>query len=292
MAPSQIIGGEGHGQLLPDKLLGSQGGSEGEVAGQVGSQSPCSTTASATASLADSSQSPLSTAEPNSLIGSAEVSVTNIVGAPVTKLTIDWSTTIREVKTQLQAVTKMPCDEQCLIFENSVLEDLSTLYDLDSCSPVHLQLVCVRKRLAVSGSRDYSLRIWNVQNGSCLGELHGHTRMVLCVAAGWDMSWCISGSYDEAMRVWDLKSKECFQEVVSAHTHGVHCVSANWDLQLALTGGGDNVLKLWDLTALKRSRLRASDPDPPMDTPGAAPGPLRARRKKHRSGVHKRVPRP
>jgi WD40 repeat protein len=58
------------------------------------------------------------------------------------------------------------------------------------------------KRIA-SGSRDNTIRIWNVNTGREERSLSGHTSGVLAVAFSTDGKQIISGSYDSTVRVWD-----------------------------------------------------------------------------------------
>ncbi|CAM6002329.1 unnamed protein product [Sphagnum balticum] len=52
----------------------------------------------------------------------------------------------------------------------------------------------------VTGSHDYTVRVWNVQTGECVHTLDGHTDTVWCVA--FDGITIASGSHDTAVHIW------------------------------------------------------------------------------------------
>ena len=59
---------------------------------------------------------------------------------------------------------------------------------------------------AVSGSRDKTLRVWDLERGQSLRTLEGHSRSVNGVAITPDGRRAVSGSRDHTLRVWDLES--------------------------------------------------------------------------------------
>ncbi|MFN9916170.1 MAG: WD40 repeat domain-containing protein, partial [Pirellulaceae bacterium] len=59
---------------------------------------------------------------------------------------------------------------------------------------------------ALSGSSDATVRLWDVQSGSCLGVLEGHTESVWSVAWSADGRFAFSAASNGVMRVWDLSS--------------------------------------------------------------------------------------
>lgn len=58
--------------------------------------------------------------------------------------------------------------------------------------------VLPHRPIAVSGSRDYTLRVWDIQRGRCLHTLRGHTKSVRCVEVWGNMA--VSGSYDNTAK--------------------------------------------------------------------------------------------
>jgi WD40 repeat protein len=64
-------------------------------------------------------------------------------------------------------------------------------------------------RTAVSGSRDKTVRAWDLRSGSCSAVLEGHADLVFAVAVSADGRTAVSGSYDKTVRAWDLRSGSC-----------------------------------------------------------------------------------
>jgi WD40 repeat protein len=63
-------------------------------------------------------------------------------------------------------------------------------------------------RRVVSGSRDKTLCVWDLESGQLIRTLHGHTREIGTVALTVDGRWIVSGSWDNTLRLWDLESGE------------------------------------------------------------------------------------
>jgi WD40 repeat protein len=63
-------------------------------------------------------------------------------------------------------------------------------------------------RYAVSGSRDNTLRLWDLATGETKRTLQAHTDWVTAIAAVPDGRHLVSGSRDNTLRVWDLATGE------------------------------------------------------------------------------------
>ncbi len=61
-------------------------------------------------------------------------------------------------------------------------------------------------RLALSGSADGSVRLWDVETGRELRRLDGHTALVSSVAFSPDGRKALSGGYDHTVVLWDLQT--------------------------------------------------------------------------------------
>ena len=55
------------------------------------------------------------------------------------------------------------------------------------------------KPLAVSGSRDNSVRVWDIEKGQLVHTMNGHIASVRCLDTSGNMA--VSGSYDYTCRV-------------------------------------------------------------------------------------------
>jgi WD40 repeat protein/GTPase SAR1 family protein len=101
---------------------------------------------------------------------------------------------------------------------------------------------------AASGSRDETVRIWDLENGECRATLRGHASAVRAVAITPDGQRILSASVDGSVRVWDASSGRVLAKL-DGHTDQVWSVLALQDNVRALSGGWDNTLRLWDLRA-------------------------------------------
>ena len=71
----------------------------------------------------------------------------------------------------------------------------------------------------VSGSRDATLRVWDVNRGTCLHVLVGHLAAVRCVQ--YDGTLVVSGAYDYTVKVWNPERQECLH-TLQGHTNRVY----------------------------------------------------------------------
>ena len=63
--------------------------------------------------------------------------------------------------------------------------------------------------LFVSGSRDETIKQWDLQTGGVIKTLHGHTGSVFSVSISADHATIASVSYDKTLCLWDIQTGEC-----------------------------------------------------------------------------------
>ncbi|CDF38694.1 WD40-repeat containing protein [Chondrus crispus] len=103
------------------------------------------------------------------------------------------------------------------------------------------------KRVA-SGSKDKSVRVWDVETGAQVGEaLVGHTDWVYSVAMSEDGRRVVSGSCDESVRLWDVETGAQVGEALVGHTDFVLCVAMSEDGRRVVSGSCDNSVRVWDV---------------------------------------------
>ena len=76
----------------------------------------------------------------------------------------------------------------------------------------------------VSGSRDATLRVWDVDTGVCKHILMGHVAAVRCVQ--FDGRRVVSGAYDYTVRVWDPESEACLH-TLQGHSNRVYSLQVS-----------------------------------------------------------------
>ncbi len=113
-------------------------------------------------------------------------------------------------------------------------------------APVLAVAVSGDGRRAVSGSRDGTVRVWDVESGRCLAKLKGHTDAVLGVAVSGDGRRALSASDGHTAWVWDLESGRCLAKL-EGHTAPVRGVAVSGDGRRAVSGSDDRTLRVWDL---------------------------------------------
>lgn len=70
----------------------------------------------------------------------------------------------------------------------------------------------------VSGSRDKTIKVWDVSVGICLFTLIGHDNWVRGVVWHPGGKYILSSSDDKTVRVWDIVNKRC-SKTLEAHAH-------------------------------------------------------------------------
>lgn len=96
----------------------------------------------------------------------------------------------------------------------------------------------------VSGSHDATLRIWDLDQGTCLKTLSDHTGLIFSVRLHPQGDRFATASYDHSIKVWTLTG-ECSQ-TLTGHTAEVISVDFSADGQLIASASCDHTIRLWD----------------------------------------------
>lgn len=103
-------------------------------------------------------------------------------------------------------------------------------------------------RFALSGSGDNTLKLWDIEEGTCLRTFEGNTAKVESVALSADGRFAVSGGRDNNVKVWDTQTGKCLKTFEAHHSVKVAAFSPD---RLALSGsflGLSDTLKLWDIS--------------------------------------------
>lgn len=98
----------------------------------------------------------------------------------------------------------------------------------------------------ISASRDKTIKIWNISNGSCILTLNGHDNWVRGLAFHHSGKYLYSCSDDKTLRVWDLVTGKSAKKINDAHTHFVSTVASNPRYLVLATGSVDTAVKIWE----------------------------------------------
>ncbi|RXW13019.1 hypothetical protein EST38_g12835 [Candolleomyces aberdarensis] len=158
------------------------------------------------------------------------------------------------IGTHLVELLKSGSDEDRRVvkgFQQQYTQDINCLFELQG----HRGLVWSvaispdGKRI-VSGSRDNTIRIWDMETGAQVGEpLLGHGGHINSVAISPDGKLIVSGSSDMTIRIWDAETGMQVGESLRGHEHSVLSVAFSHDGQRIISGSRDNTIRIWDAAA-------------------------------------------
>lgn len=93
----------------------------------------------------------------------------------------------------------------------------------------------------VSGSRDNTIKIWDIRTGFCIKTYTGHQASVLCLQ--YDDEIIVSGSSDASIIMWDLQSGKSIR-ILSGHRESV--LNLRFDRHHIVSCSKDRTIKIWD----------------------------------------------
>ncbi|PSB13457.1 hypothetical protein C7B76_19800 [filamentous cyanobacterium CCP2] len=105
-----------------------------------------------------------------------------------------------------------------------------------------------------SGSKDESVRLWDVQTQRCLQVLEGHKNDVRSLAFSGDNQHLASGSSDQTIRLWDVETGVC-RHILQGHTGGVFTLAFAAHDQQLISGSFDQTIRVWNLQTGESMRV-------------------------------------
>ncbi|KAH8549327.1 WD40-repeat-containing domain protein [Umbelopsis sp. PMI_123] len=94
----------------------------------------------------------------------------------------------------------------------------------------------------VSGSRDHTVKIWDMQTGTCIRTLWQHTASVLCLQ--YDDRFIISGSSDKTIKQWDIHTGELIR---SLNGHSESVLNLRFDKNYIVSCSKDRTVRVWSV---------------------------------------------
>ncbi|KAI9463978.1 WD40 repeat-like protein [Lactarius psammicola] len=126
----------------------------------------------------------------------------------------------------------------------------------------------------ISGSRDQTIKAWDIKTGRCLGTFRGHYGSVLCLKfeKDWDIQgdkkkgFMVSGSSDRRACVWDMwigeggKVRARVRAVLKGHLDGV--LDLRVDDQWIVSCSKDTKIRVWNRETLELHRTLSGHQGP------------------------------
>ncbi|CAD5943552.1 serine/threonine-protein kinase [Planktothrix agardhii] len=101
-------------------------------------------------------------------------------------------------------------------------------------------------RTLASGSRDKTIKLWDVQSQQEIATLTVHSTAFTSVAFSPDGGTLASGSKNNTIKLWDVQSQ---REIATFNGHSVWVTSVAFspDGRTLASGSGENTIKLWNV---------------------------------------------
>jgi WD40 repeat protein len=98
-------------------------------------------------------------------------------------------------------------------------------------------------RYLASGSKDRTIKIWEVATGKELRTLTGHSGVVLSVAYSPDGRYLASGSQDKTIKIWEVATGKV--RTLTGHYMTFWSVAYSPDGRYLASGSADKTIKIW-----------------------------------------------
>jgi WD40 repeat protein len=102
----------------------------------------------------------------------------------------------------------------------------------------------------ISGSRDRTIKVWNLTNGQLQGRLAGHRFTVTVLAISPNGQIMTSGSDDETIKLWDFHTGSLRHTLENHAEEGrkeIACVVFSLDGQILYSGSAGASSYYWDV---------------------------------------------
>ncbi|KAK4120642.1 WD40 repeat-like protein [Parathielavia appendiculata] len=114
----------------------------------------------------------------------------------------------------------------------------------------------------VSGSRDRTLKVWDMKSRRCLRTLAKHRGSVLCLQfdSSPEEDLIVSGSSDSDVIIWRFSTGEPIQILKNAHRESV--LNVRFDQRILVTCSKDKTIKVFNRKPLRHGDLGYQEVDP------------------------------
>ena len=102
----------------------------------------------------------------------------------------------------------------------------------------------------ITGSSDYTVRMWDVISGECIQIIQGHTNTVNCVHLH-SSGYLLTGSFDQTVRIWDITTPYIYKsisQIPHEDADVMDLVELDAGRMLSVCGGSQSLgVKVWVL---------------------------------------------
>jgi WD40 repeat protein len=109
-------------------------------------------------------------------------------------------------------------------------------------------------KIALSGSQDDPIHVWDVETGRCIKKLTGHEGRVKAIALSANGKTAVSASWDKTLRVWDMDNGQCLK-VIPTFKDVISTMALSANGKIAITGSREGALRVWDIPTGKQIHL-------------------------------------
>jgi WD40 repeat protein len=112
----------------------------------------------------------------------------------------------------------------------------------------------------LSGSKDKTMKLWNIANGRVLRTFSGHTDRVSSVCFSPDGKQALSGSSDYTIKLWDIATGKEIR-TFSGHKGPISSALFSHDGRQILSSSLDYTIKLWNIETGREIRTFSGHDD-------------------------------
>lgn len=142
-------------------------------------------------------------------------------------------------------VWKLPKPGDRAFFQNGLAPDEECPYFVRALTGHNhsVRAIAAHGDTLVSGSYDYTVRVWKISTGETLHRLAGHAQKVYSVVLDHKRNRCISGSMDNLVKVWSLDTGSVLFNL-EGHSSLVGLLDLQQDR--LVSAAADSTLRIWD----------------------------------------------
>ncbi|TFK30941.1 U3 small nucleolar RNA-associated protein [Coprinopsis marcescibilis] len=104
---------------------------------------------------------------------------------------------------------------------------------------------CRSNRVLATGSGDKTVKLWNLDDFSCIKTFEGHTNSVLRVDFFNAGAQLVSTASDGLVKVWGIHDEEC-NATLDNHEDKVWALAISSDERTIVSGGADSMVTFWE----------------------------------------------